>query len=143
MRRLEKNIKKFEKFNRDYVEYTRFKKRLEAEFEDQQGDEAVRGFQREQNEMRFTYDFVQNLISISQTIDIDIFRKKRVSPEVEVLQGSKPAFDMSGLQADLKEYDDFKDQFLNLLGQLEKEIFEKQTSQAIKDIQTDGLFKKF
>ena len=45
-----------------------------------------------------------------------------------VEQNSEDArFDIEGLKQDLKEYDTFKKTFMELLTELEKEIFEKQT----------------
>ena len=68
--KLQKNIKKYGKFHRNYQDYTRFKKRLQQEIEESK--DQTQGFSRDQNELRFTYEFVKNLINDTEQIDIDI-----------------------------------------------------------------------
>ena len=88
------------------------------------------GFARDQNELRFTYDFVLALIEDTEQIDIEIL-------------GEDNQFDIDGLREDLKKYDSFKEKFMALMAELEHEIFEKQTQQAITDITERGLLSQF
>ena len=86
LNKLKKSIKKYEKFHRNYQEYTRFKMRLKDAENDPEG------FARDQNELRFTYDFVLALIEDTEQIDIEIL-------------GEDNQFDIDGLREDLKKYD--------------------------------------
>lgn len=106
LNKLKKSIKKYEKFHRNYQEYTRFKMRLKN------AENDTEGFARDQNELRFTYDFVQGLIDDTEQIDIEIL-------------GEDNQFDIDGLREDLKKYDTFKEKFIALMSELEHEIFEK------------------
>jgi hypothetical protein len=54
----------------------RFKKRLLEEIE--AINDPLEGFARDQNELRFTYDFVKNLISDTEQIDIDILGENKI-----------------------------------------------------------------
>lgn len=73
------------------------------------------GYQREQADFRFTYEFVQGIITDSTLI------------EIEISGEDSSKFDIDQLNADLKAYDEFKTKFQSLIDELEKEIFEKQS----------------
>lgn len=108
LNKLKKSIQKYEKFHRNYQDYVRFRQRLK------QVESEPEFFARDENELKFTYEFVQGLIDDTEQIDIEI-----LGPDNE--------FDIGGLREDLKKYDSFKEVFITLMGELEHEIFEKQT----------------
>ena len=103
MKKLEQNIHKYDKFKRDYIEYIRFKKRQRYELiqydeeqkvqlqkkeqnhEENEKEPLPQGFSRDQNEHRFTYDFVKNLIANSEEIDIDISNEYKESSNPAVI----------------------------------------------------------
>lgn len=74
--------------------------------------------------MRFTREFVQNLADDGVVIKADE-RDRRM------------------LLRDLEKYDAFKARFMELLADLETEIFEKQTHQAIEQLQEAGTVDEF
>ena len=84
-------------------QYTSFKQRLSEQMAE--NDEGVA---RSQADLRFTREFVQNLADDGVLINAD----KR---------------ELAMLTSDLEKYDAFKTRFMDLLTNLETEIFEKQT----------------
>ena len=89
----------------------------------------MEGFARDQNEIRFTYDFVKNLISDTEMIDIDILGENNVlqgdkDDEEQIIMDEIP-FDIEGLRADFKDYDQFLEGLMGVLNEIEHEIFEK------------------
>ena len=52
-------------------------------------------------------------------------------------------FDIKGLFNDIKHYEEFKEKFMKVIQNLEKEIFEKQTSQSIYELKKKGLEDEF
>lgn len=107
--------------------------------------------------MRFTLDFVQDLIADAQYMDIDIFSERSKGngkgadgskgEESQIKSDAKsakePKFDVEGLQADLESYNEFKAKFMALLSQLEAEIFGRQTHQAVRDVKDRGMLDEF
>lgn len=118
---------------------------------------SLQGIQREQSDLRFTLDFVQDLISDAQYMDIDIFSERskaadrdsdgakgeEASNQIDSKATNEPKFDVEGLKADLEAYSKFKTEFMELLSELEKEIFGRQTHQALLDAKKRGLLDKF
>lgn len=82
---------------------------------------VMQGFMRDQSDNRFTYDFVEILIKDSNIIDMDIHHTSSKKKD----QGDKFKFDIESLKKDLQEYDSFKDDYMELIDNIEKEIFEK------------------
>lgn len=82
------------------------------------------GVARSQADLRFTREFVQNLADDGVVIRAD---KKELAMLVH----------------DLESYDAFKNRFMALLANLETEIFEKQTHQAIEQLQQAGTVDAF
>jgi|OM-RGC.v1.034555919 hypothetical protein len=73
--------------------------------------------------MIFTKEFIEELITNAEQMDVEI-----LNSEVSLEQ----------LKLDLKNYSEFKEKFMSLLGKLEKEIFEKQTNQVVRDLIASG-----
>ena len=124
VKKLSKTIQKYEKFCRNYTEYTRFKKRQKDE------KSSEEGFQREQGDLRFTYDFVKDkLINEVQNIEIEIMRDLK--------------FDIDQLEDDLNDYDDFKELCMDVLDKIEAEVFENSSAHSTESIKEMGLLDQF
>jgi len=182
IQKLQRNIKKFEQFRINYGEYIKFKRRLVREVKEAQEQEwaevaaleknresmdvdefnvkikaaKVNGISRVQSDLRFTYDFVQDLIKDAQFMDIDIFSQRtKANPTdkpskniqsqeaVESKPRDSPKFDIEKLKLDIENYNQFKNKFMALLSELESEVFDKQTHQALQDVKDRGLLDQY
>jgi hypothetical protein len=89
-------------------------------------------------------------------MDIDIFSERSPkSNEVEAASSDminksdtkpfakEPKFNVESLRTDLDAYTEFKSKLMGLLGQIEAEIFERQTHQAVLDLKERGLLDDF
>lgn len=115
-------------------------KLTEQEYDQKVREASQQGIQRENNTLRFTLEFVQDLISDTQHMDIDIFSERSPkSKEVEAASSDminksdskpvakEPKFNVESLRTDLDTYTEFKSKLMELLGQIEAEIFGRQT----------------
>ena len=71
VKKLQGNIKKYERLRINYSEFLKYKKRLENEIQSSENKEIV----RIQSDLRFDYEFVKDLIEDTKNIDIDIFKE--------------------------------------------------------------------
>ena len=81
--------------------------------------------------MRFTQTFAEELIQESECI------------EVRCQSKDSEEFDIYTLKTDLKQLQDFKKRFKDVIEVMEAEIFDKQTAEAIEDLEASGPLDLF